>query len=108
MKRIAAFADKSRSYSARIHSLCSYRLAARARQLGMTTLAQQLIATKMNIANGSNPVPISAAVAAADSLLGKYSGKLPYKVSTNSADGKTLVTLGSALEKYNKSCGTGS
>src|SRR5262245_42648303 len=44
------------------------------------TLADQLIATKLNIASGSNPAPIAATVSRADSLLAAFPGKLPYNV----------------------------
>lgn len=41
-----------------------------ARGNGLIFLAHQLIATKLNLANGANPVPIAATVAAADALIG--------------------------------------
>ena len=43
---------------------------------------QQLIAAKLNIANGSDPTPISSTIADADSLLSMFSGKLPYHVAS--------------------------
>jgi hypothetical protein len=43
-------------------------------------LAKQLIAAKLNIANGSDPAPISSTVTHADSLLSGFTGKLPYNV----------------------------
>jgi hypothetical protein len=39
-----------------------------------------LIAAKLNIANGSDPAPISSTITRADSLLSGFSGKLPYNV----------------------------
>ena len=46
-------------------------------------LADQLIAAKLNIANGSDPTPIDSTITHADSLLSALSGKLPYKIRTN-------------------------
>src|SRR6266487_5433269 len=40
-------------------------------------LADQLIAAKLNVANGSDPAPVSSTITHADSLLSGYSGKLP-------------------------------
>jgi hypothetical protein len=37
---------------------------------GLISLAHQLIATKLNLANGANPLPVAADVAAADALIG--------------------------------------
>lgn len=65
------------------------------------TLADQLIATELNIANGSDPAPVSATVAEADSLLSTFSGKLPYNVKPSSATGKEMLSLAATLEKYN-------
>src|SRR5260370_21663997 len=41
-------------------------------------LAKQLIAAKLNVANGSNPAPISDTLADADALLAAFEGELPY------------------------------
>ena len=65
-------------------------------------LAYQLIAAKLNAANGSDPAPVSSAIASADDLLDDYSGKLPYKVKTSSAAGQNMVNVASQLESYNK------
>ena len=35
----------------------------------------------LNIANGSDPTPVSSTITHADSLLSAFSGKLPYKVN---------------------------
>lgn len=64
-------------------------------------LAYQLIAAKLNIANGSDPAPISSTIANADSLLSAYAGKLPYSVKTSSAAGKAMVNAANMLERYN-------
>jgi len=65
-------------------------------------LADQLIAAKLNVANGSDPTPIAATVADADRLLGGFTGKLPYHVSTRSLTGKAMVKDANTLEQYNR------
>jgi hypothetical protein len=64
-------------------------------------LAHRLIAAKLNIANGSNPAPISSAIADADKLLSQFFGKLPYNVSTSSAIGQQMVNDANVLDRYN-------
>jgi N-acetylneuraminic acid mutarotase len=64
-------------------------------------LADQLIAAKLNIANGSDPSPVSSTITHADSLLFPFSGKLPYKVKTSSAIGQMMVNDGTTLGNYN-------
>ncbi len=64
-------------------------------------LADQLIAAKLNIANGSDPTPVSATIADADSLLSGFSGKLPYKVKPSSATGQQMVSDANTLDSYN-------
>ena len=65
-------------------------------------LADQLIAAKLNIANGSDPAPVSSTITHADSLLSGFSGKLPYHVKPSSANGQTMVNDATVLESYNK------
>src|SRR5688572_1913984 len=43
-------------------------------------LARQLIAAKLNVANGTNPGPISASLADADALLATFTGKQTEKI----------------------------
>jgi cysteine-rich repeat protein len=64
-------------------------------------LAHQLIAAKLNIANGSNPAPISSTIADADSLLSAFAGKLPYQVKPSSATGQQMVNDANLLDSYN-------
>jgi hypothetical protein len=64
-------------------------------------LAVQLIAAKLNIANGSDPAPVSSTIAHADTLLSMFSGKLPYKVKPTSATGQMMVNDGKTLDAYN-------
>jgi hypothetical protein len=66
-----------------------------------TVLAVELAAAKLNLANDSDPAPVSSAVAAADALLNGFSGKLPYKVKPTSALGRTMAQQASALRAYN-------
>jgi hypothetical protein len=65
-------------------------------------LAYQLIAAKLNVANGSDRTPISATISAADAVLATLSGKLPYQVKSSSAMGQQMTTLAALLEQYNK------
>lgn len=64
-------------------------------------LAYQLIAAKLNVANGSDPAPVAAAISTADGLLSGFSGKLPYAVKPSSASGKQMTAAAAALEGYN-------
>jgi hypothetical protein len=65
-------------------------------------LADQLIAAKLNIANGSDPAPVSTTITHADGLLSAFGGnKLPYKVKPSSAIGQMMVNDGTTLGNYN-------
>jgi hypothetical protein len=64
-------------------------------------LAVQLIAAKLNIANGSDPTPVSGTITHADSLLSGFSGKLPYNVKPSSSIGQMMVNDGKTLDNYN-------
>lgn len=64
-------------------------------------LAHQLIATKLNIAAGSDPTPVEDAVAEADALLSPFAGKLPYKVKPSSPIGRQMVAVAEVLDAYN-------
>ncbi len=64
-------------------------------------LADQLIAAKLNIFNGSDATPISATIAAADALLCTFGGKLPYNVEPSSAAGQQMTALAATLDEYN-------
>jgi hypothetical protein len=64
-------------------------------------LAKQLIAAKLNIANGSDPTPISSTIADADSLLSMFSGKLPYNVKPSSDIGQMMINDANTLDQYN-------
>ena len=64
-------------------------------------LAKQLIAAKLNIANGSDPAPISSTIAHAESLLSMFSGKLPYNVDPSTPIGRRMVRDANRLDRYN-------
>ena len=64
-------------------------------------LARQLIAAKLNIAHGSDPTTIGATVADADRLLAAFAGKLPYGVRRSSPLGRSMVSDGDVLDRYN-------
>jgi hypothetical protein len=65
-------------------------------------LAHQLIVAKLNVANGSDPAPISSTLVDADTLLSQYSGKLPYGVDRSSENGHAMIEDATTLEDYNK------
>jgi hypothetical protein len=64
-------------------------------------LAGQLIAAKLNIAAGAASSSIAPSVAAADSWLRSYPGKLPYRVSPFSREGQVALGLAFTLALYN-------
>jgi cysteine-rich repeat protein len=65
-------------------------------------LADQLIAARLSIARGSTPAPVGPTLFDADSLLGGFPGRLPYRVRTNSSVGQAMVADGTILETYNR------
>jgi hypothetical protein len=64
-------------------------------------LSKQLIAAKLNLANGSSPTPISNTIADADQLLAGFTGKLPYNLPTSSSIGQSMTTDANVMETYN-------
>ncbi len=65
-------------------------------------LADQLIAAKLNIANGADGTPVTTTIADADAVLSLYTGKLPYRVRTNTTNGQRMVNDAATLESFNK------
>ena len=63
-------------------------------------LAVQLIAAKLDIANGSDPSPVRSAGAAADSLLSGNGTKLPYRIKPSTPIGQSMTQTGSVLQGY--------
>jgi hypothetical protein len=64
-------------------------------------LDDQLVAAKLNIANGSNPSLVADAVAAADALIGSRAIPIIPKITPNTAEGAQMVSLASTLEQFN-------
>lgn len=64
-------------------------------------LAHQLIAAKLNVAHGSDPMPVNGTIVDADSLFGSFEGKLPYEVKTSSTIGQKMVDNAEVLDNYN-------
>ncbi len=65
------------------------------------TLADQLIAAKLNIARGADARPIYATIASADAQLAAFRGKLPYRVRPSSSAGRAMTAAASVLATYN-------
>jgi hypothetical protein len=66
------------------------------------TLAKQLIAAKLNVANNAYEWPtIVAAIEQADALLCGYAGRLPLGVAASSAAGRQMTRLAQRLESFN-------
>jgi hypothetical protein len=70
---------------------------------GLIILAYQLIAAKLNIANGSDATGIASTIAAADALIG---GNVvpPVNGSTDFVSPATIEAVKDALEAYNEAC----
>ena len=64
-------------------------------------LAQQLIAAMLNTTNGSDPAPVGDAISRANTLLGTFSGKLPYASTPSSPAGQAMIAVGRPLAQYN-------
>jgi hypothetical protein len=64
-------------------------------------LASQLIAAKLNRANGSDPTPVADSIAQADQLLSGAPTKLPYKIAPSTVLGQAMVTVAGGLDAYN-------
>jgi len=64
-------------------------------------LADQLIAAKLNVANGSNPCLFEAAIAAADALIDGRTIPITPKITPNTAEGQQMVSLANTLEQLN-------
>ena len=65
-------------------------------------LAHQLIAAKLNLANGSDPCPIASIIAAADALIGSQVIPIVPRITPSSTVGAQMVALASALDSYNE------
>lgn len=65
-------------------------------------LAQQLIAALLNLANGSDPAPVSGTITHAQGLLSAFAGKLGYGVNPSTPAGQAMVADATVLNEYNK------
>lgn len=65
-------------------------------------LAHQLIAAKLNAANGRDTNLVAGVMAQGDMLLAGFTGRLPYNVPPADATGQTLVNLGTILTSFNE------
>lgn len=65
-------------------------------------LAHQLIAAKLNTANGRDANLVAGVITQGDAFLAGFSGRLPYNVPPNDATGQTLVNLSTILTSYNE------
>jgi hypothetical protein len=65
---------------------------------GLISLAHQLIAAKLNIANGADGSAVAATIAAADALI---SGSVVPPVGAGSLPSSTTSSLTTTLDSYN-------
>ena len=65
-------------------------------------LAHQLIAAKLNAANGKDTTVAAGVITQGDTVLAGYTGRLPYNVPPADANGQTLVNLSTILTSYNE------
>jgi hypothetical protein len=65
---------------------------------GLLILAHQLISTKLNVANGADPTPVAAAIAAADAMIG---GLVIPPVGAGFLAPATVSALATTLDNYN-------
>jgi len=64
-------------------------------------LAHQLIAAKLNAAQGVDMTAVSGIIAQADALLAQFPGKLPLAIEPASADGQALTSMAGVLDVFN-------
>jgi hypothetical protein len=64
-------------------------------------LAYQLIAAKLNLANGSNPCTLADTIAAADALIDGRTIPITPKITPNTAEGQQMVSLANTLAQLN-------
>ncbi|HXH48618.1 MAG TPA: hypothetical protein VNM47_04525 [Terriglobia bacterium] len=64
-------------------------------------LADELIATELNLANGSDPTPIVSALASAQGALAAV-GALPGGIKANTAAGQEMIAIAATLDQYNE------
>ena len=64
-------------------------------------LAKQLIAAKLNVANGAASASIGNTITFADRLLSNLNGRLPFNVKVSSPVGLAMIVDAKILEHYN-------
>jgi len=64
-------------------------------------LANQLVATYLNVVYGSDPLPVVQTAVDVDALLSNFTGRLPYTVRPSTVEGRTMIELAGDLERYN-------
>ena len=62
----------------------------------------QLITTRLDLANHLNPAPVSGTIDDADQQFGQFPGKLPYNVSRGSPIGQAMINDANTLADYNR------
>lgn len=67
------------------------RIGAEGKDDASLILAYQFIATKLNLANGSDPASVSGTIDNGDVLLSRFPGKQPYNVKRSSVPGRAMV-----------------
>jgi hypothetical protein len=65
-------------------------------------LAHQLIAAKLNVANGTNGEIILVTIAQMDALLATFEGRLPYDVAPSSSNGAAMVIAANTFDIFNQ------
>jgi hypothetical protein len=65
-------------------------------------LARQLIAAKLNVANGANPDPAGGVIGQADTILSYFDAKVPYNLEPSSSVGEAMTNFARALSSYNR------
>jgi hypothetical protein len=64
-------------------------------------LAKQLIAAKLNVANGSNSSSIASTISDADALLSSVGGRLPLGIHPSTDLGHNMTAAGEELDDFN-------
>jgi hypothetical protein len=64
-------------------------------------LAKQLIAAKLNVADGADASPVSSTIAHADALLSSFAGKVPLAISPSTVTGQAMTSDAELLDDYN-------
>jgi hypothetical protein len=66
-----------------------------------TILIVQLIAAKLNVANGVASPVAEALIQQADALLAELEGTFPYNIEPSSAEGQAMIAVAGSLDDFN-------